>query len=217
MAKAMSAPIEALRRQARLLLLLEAAEKAGLTPIGVAPLHAFAFLANVLAPVWQMPALDGKILKTRSGPFYPDLQQDLDRLVGLGMVEISDVGHILDLGSRWQLEARFFIRRDLAQPAVDLLSEEWGEPILPFLVELGYALSALDGIELKNALVEDATYCDPLTSVNNVLDFDEWSKRNPSASAAVYFDNFMPAGIRATPGEKLHLYVRHLRRRYSLG
>ena len=72
------------RRQARILTLLDSATEAGLAPIGIIPFHAFAYLANVLAPVWDMPAMDGKILKRLGGPFYPVLQRDLDRLVGRG-------------------------------------------------------------------------------------------------------------------------------------
>ena len=75
--------------------------------------------------------------------------------------------------------------------------------------------AALGEDELRLAMVEDATYSDPAVSENNVLDFDEWTRRNPSANAAHYFTRLMPGGIPATPGEKLHLYARHLRRRIS--
>src|SRR2546422_4375809 len=69
-----------LRRHARLIALLHAAEGAGLVPLRITRLHSFAYLSNVLAPVWDMAALDGKILKRRGGPFYPNMQRDLDRL-----------------------------------------------------------------------------------------------------------------------------------------
>jgi hypothetical protein len=58
-----------LRRRVRVVTLLEAAEAAGLVPLGILRLHAFAYLSNVLAPVWDMPALDGKVLKRRGGPW----------------------------------------------------------------------------------------------------------------------------------------------------
>src|ERR1700687_2575811 len=80
--------IEELQRRIRLLVLLSAAERAGLVPLRILRLHSFAYLSNVLAPVWDMPALDGKVLKRHGGPFYPALQRDLDRLVGMGRVLI---------------------------------------------------------------------------------------------------------------------------------
>ena len=73
---------DALRRRIRLLLLLDGSERAGLAPINVRRLHTYAYLSNVLAPVWNTRVFDGSLLKRRGGPFYPALQHDLDRLVG---------------------------------------------------------------------------------------------------------------------------------------
>ncbi len=207
-----------LRRQARILVLLESAAKAGLEPLKVIPLHAFAFLANVLAPVWDMPVLNGKILKRKGGPFYPALQHDLDRMVGLGMVRISGVSHTRDTEGKWRLDGQYYLNRPMCSRALDcLLSFPDEARFASFTVELAYALSALSDTELETALVEDATYSDPSVSVNNVLDFEEWITRNPSANAANYFAQIMPHGTSASPGEKLHLYVRHLRWRIHAG
>src|SRR5437016_336881 len=85
---------ESVRRRVRVIALIDAAENAGLNPIPILRLHALAYLSNVLAPVWNMPALDGKVLKRRGGPFYPALQRDLDFLVGAGVVVISGLIHV---------------------------------------------------------------------------------------------------------------------------
>ena len=115
-------PIPALRRRVRLVMLLDSAEAAGLVPIKILRLHAFAYLSNVLAPVWDMPVLDGKVLKRRSGLFYPALQQDLDRLVGMGVATISGVGHVQDEDKRWRLEGAYRLHRPFADPILDALS-----------------------------------------------------------------------------------------------
>lgn len=209
---------ETLRRQARILVLLDAAEKAGLSPIGIIPFHAFAFLSNVLAPVWDMPALDGKILKRKGGPFYPELQRDLDRMVGVGMVLITNVDHVRDPEGRWRLEGRYQLNYAMSELAISYLLHLPDERrFASFAGELAYALSALSESDLEWALVDDATYSDPGVSENNVLDFDEWARRNPSVNAANYFDQIMPKGTRATPGEKVHLYMRHIHRRAHAG
>ena len=206
---------DALRRRARLLLLLAGANDAGLCPISLLALHGYAYLGNVLAPVWDMPTLDGKILKRKGGPFYPVLQADLDRLVGIGMVRISDVAHVRDVEGKWRLEGRYTLNLPMAKPALRFLL---GQPdeirVASFLRELGFALSALSEEELTGALTEDATYGDPDVGTNNVLDFGEWATRNPSWEAARFFDEFMTGGMRTTPGEKLHLYVSHVHRRF---
>ena len=86
-----------------------------------------------------------------------------------------------------------------------------------FVQELAYALSMLGAVQLDQALIEDATYGDTHISTNNILDFGEWSDQNPSSNAANFFDQFMTGGVKTTPGEKLHLYVSHLRRRLNAG
>ncbi|MCP4327173.1 MAG: hypothetical protein GY791_01890 [Alphaproteobacteria bacterium] len=205
--------VNSLRRRVRLVMLLSAAERTGLAPIGILRLHSFAYLSNVLSPVWNLPPLDGKILKRRGGPFYPELQNDLDRLVGMGVAVISGVGHVRDEAGRWRLEGSYNLNHEFAEPILStlgLFKEE--SRLCAFILELGHALTALSDDELDGAVSEDATYSDPLTSNDNVVDFEAKRSRNFSANAAEYFDQVMPVGI-ASPGEKLHLYVRHLRRR----
>src|SRR6185312_7535782 len=197
------AELATLRRQARILILLDAASKAGLTPMPIIPFHAFAYLSNVLAQVWDMPALDGKILKRKGGPFYPELQHDLDRLVGMGMVLIKQVSHVRESNGKWRLEGRYRLNAEMSNTPLNfLLGLPDERRFASFVEELAYALSALSDQDLERALVEDATYSDPSVSVNNVLDFEEWTQRNPSANAANYFDRLMPGCTRATPGEK---------------
>lgn len=210
--------LAALRRQARILVLLNGAARAGLEPIGIIPFHAYAFLANVLAPVWDMPVLDGKILKRHGGPFYPALQRDLDRMVGRGMVCIVRINHIRGSDGKWRLEGKYSLNLTMSADALDFLARLPGESdFAAFATELAYALSALSETDLETALVEDATYSDPTVSEDNVLDFGEWVGRNPSKNAADYFSSIMTRGTPATPGEKIHLYVRHLRRRIHGG
>src|SRR5262245_59310808 len=106
--------IPALRRRVRLLVLLDAAEQAGLAPIKILHLHSFAYLSNVLAPVWEFVPLDGKILKRRGGPYYPALQRDLDALVGKGMVVITGLAHLRDEERRWRLEGSYRLNREFS-------------------------------------------------------------------------------------------------------
>jgi hypothetical protein len=211
----MTDTVEVLRRQTRVVMLLNAAEAAGLAPIKIRRLHVFAYLSNVLAPVWDMPVLNGAVLKRSGGPFYPDLQHDLDRLVGRGVVTISDVGHVQDEEKRWRLEGAYRLHGAFAQPILAALDDFPDESRLgAFIVELGYALSALSDEEFDRAVSEDATYSDPTVMLDNVIDFADWRERNYSANAAERFDRFIPGG-NATPGEKIHLYVRHLHRRIN--
>jgi hypothetical protein len=195
----------------RLIVLIDAAENAGLHPIPILRLHTLAYLSNVLAPVWNMPALDGKVLKRRGGPFYPTLQRDLDFLVGSGIATISGLTHIQDEELRWRLEGSYSLNRPFADRILqDLRRFEDERIVVAFIQELALAFSALSDEELDAASQEDATYSDPLVDVGDVVDFAEWRTSNLTAATANRFGNLIPSGASALPGEKLHLYIRHL-------
>ena len=202
-----------LRRRVRLLLLLDGSERAGIAPMQVHRLHTYAYLSNVLAPVWKADVFDGRLLKRRSGPFYPALQRDLDRLVGLGLVTISDLAHTVDRDGQWRLAGAFSLNRRLAENVlaeINRLPEE--RNLSAFLLEMAYALSALTDSELDDLPSEDPTYADANISYGNVVDFGEWRTLNYSANAAQHFASLSD---HATLGDLVHLYVRHLRRRIS--
>lgn len=206
-----------IQRQLRLIILLDAAEGAGLVPMSILRLHTFAYLANVLAPVWDMPAQDGKVLKRRGGPFYPALQRDLDRLVGMNIAVISDLGYSLDEAKRWHLEGRYRLNRELASSILGRAQQfEEENRSIAFIRELAYALSALSDEEIDRAMTEDATYSDPLIDIGNVVDFAEWRRLNYTANATLELGRLLPSA-QATLGEKLHFYVRHLRTRLHGG
>jgi hypothetical protein len=179
-------------------------------------LHAFAYLANVLAPIWDLPAFDGKILKRRGGPFYPSLQLDLDRLVGRGLAIVSHLSHVPTEEGQWRLEGSYSLNRDFANGVLAQLDTYMDERRQrSFIGELAYALSALSDDELVTAVGADATYVDPRTSAGNVIDFAEWRDANYSEAIARRFAPLIPGGGKATVGEQLHLYARHLQRRIS--
>ena len=196
-----------------MLLLLDTADQAGIVPISVRRLHAYAFFSNVLAPVWNTPELDGRLLKRRGGPFYPAVQRDLDLLVGRGLVHITGLGHTRDEDGRWRLEGAFSLNRALAGNALDVASSfPQHREVRSFLQEVAYAVSALTDSEFDRVAEADAAYSDPAISYENVVDFAEWRELNYSANAARHFSSLIE---RASPAELLHLYVRHLRGRLS--
>ena len=75
-----------IRQRIRILMLLDAADYAVISPIPIPRFHALAFLADVLSPVYKFAPLTSRILKRRAGPYFPDLQWQIDRLIGLNLV-----------------------------------------------------------------------------------------------------------------------------------
>ncbi len=107
--------IEIVKREMRLLGILDAAEIAGSSPLPISAVHVIAYLADVLAPVWDLPAiLTPSILKKVGRPFFPSLQSDLDGLVGCGVVRATRVEYNRGPGDDWELGADYALNREFA-------------------------------------------------------------------------------------------------------
>ena len=219
--KVQDAYVKAIQRRVRIVLLLDASREAGIEPLPTSRLHLIAYLANVLSPVWDMDSfvgavrrVNGSILKQRSGPFYPDLQGDLDRLVGMGVAEVESLAYREIDDGRFRLDGRYRLNRKIAEPIlayVGSLADEGS--MAKYIRELVLALSSLSDEEIDEAATEDATYSDSTVGMDNVIDFGEWLTRNDSTAAAIWAGKLIESGVAVGPSENVHLYVRHLRRR----
>ncbi len=217
------------RRRARILMLLDAAERVGIAPLNSARLHAFTYLADVLSPVWDLPPFDGKLLKTKGGPHYPDIQQQIDRLVALGLVEVSNLRYLSRPNGGARLDCYYGLRLKSIHLS-DILSAlgvtERGRPLDPrdkdvhaFLVDLAGALAMLPSDQIERAATLDATYADTRIGDSNIVDFASWTedavKANLSVRAAQRFSAFLPRDSRLSPGEKIYLYASYLGKRMN--
>lgn len=213
-----------IKRRCRVLLLLDAAEKAGIAPLSSARFHALAYLADVLSPVWELVPFDGKIYKSEGGPHYPELQEAVDSLVVLGLVEAMDLAYEQTAGGA-RISAAYGLNFEskFLEPILEALGARLARQALDpedgnfhaFLVELAGALGTLRDDEIELATCADVTYRVG-ADANDVVDFAEWAKdrwrANPSWQAAERFQRFLPADLRMLSGEKLYLYAAYLKR-----
>lgn len=204
-----------IKRQIRLIQILDASEKAGLTPLPILHLHILAFLSNTLSPVWEFSPLDGKVLKRQEGPFYPKLQADMDKLVGQGVAIVSGITHVKNEAGRWRLEGKYRLNHEFADKILIAILKFPDEiDVSLFLEELTMAFSILSDEEISLSMTEDATYGDKNIDTGNVIDFDEWKKENFSLNAAIEFGNIaQEQSMKLQPSEKIHFYMHHLSRR----
>ena len=223
--------LNVVRHRARVLLLLDAAERAGVAPLSAPRLHAFAYLADVLSPVWDLPSFDGKILKSEGGPHYPDLQDEIDRLIVLGLVEVSNLRYIDRPNDGARVDGSYALRFEaphLPQILAALGADPKSAPldsrdrqVHAFLVELAGALLTLPDDEIDLAASVDATYADLRFGTSNVVDFASWAADpvtdNPSVRTAERFRAFLPKGASLSAGEKIYLYASYLGRRIHGG
>lgn len=219
-----NAAIELTKQRCRIILLLEALERAAVTPIAARRLHGFAYLADVLSPVWGLPPFDGKILKIVDGPHYADLQRELDFLVILGMVNVRNLKYVQRGRSGARIDGQYELRfesSELETVLGALGARKETDPLDPrdrkqhaFLVELAGAMATLPDDEIDVAAMQDATYASSDTAFSNIIDFGEWTnniqRSNKSFAVSNRFNKFIPKESSLSPGERIYLYASYL-------
>ena len=222
--------IAKLKRRCRALLLLDAAEQAGIAPLPSAQLHAFAYLADVLSPVWELVPFDGKVYKSEGGPRYPDLQHEIDKLAVLGLIQARDLVYepradggariVGSYGLNFASEHLESLLRALGARSVENAIDPEDCDFYTYLVELAGALATLPDDEIESATNVDVTYR-ARAELHNVVDFAEWVDdqwvANPSWRAAERFQAFLPVESKMLSGEKLYLYAAYLGRAMHAG
>ena len=212
-----------IKQRCRVILLLDAAEQVGITPLPSPQLHAFAYLADVLSPVWNLVPFDGKIYKAEGGPHYPDLQNELDCLVVQGLVQVSNLRYdTTDRGARiagsyaLNFSSKYLERilGALGARTPEIAIDPDDRNLHTFLVELAGALATLPEDQIETAVAIDVTYRAE-ENLHNVVDFAEWTNQttgNLSWRTVERFHAFLPEESRILPGEKLYLYAAYLGR-----
>lgn len=210
-------PVElrVVERQTRLLAILSAAERVGFVPLDLGVLHMLSYLADVLAPVWNLPIIDPQILKQHR-PFYPALQGDLDALVGIGVVTVEDVNYVV-AGEDWHLVARYGLNQEFAAPILAVAAESsLTREVLEFVEEVVGAASGLDVAGIQNIKEVDATYANPIVAFGGLLELDGQREENATTRVARRFRTLLAEKRLLTDAEMIHLYVRHLYSRYEV-
>ena len=204
-----------------LLQILDALEQAGINPISAKKLHSFAYLANVLSPIWEVRAFENIVLKDQIGPHYQELQKQIDVLVGMGLAEVSNLHYNLVEGGAL-IEGDYELR--LNSPHLHALLAALGSDeqesslddgeyrLHKYLVELANALTVLPDDEIDVVAKIDETYLSDTIDYSNVIDF---SKLNRSVELTTKFEDFLPNNSGFSPVEKIFLYASYLNRKLS--
>jgi hypothetical protein len=207
-------PVDSRRRWLRIIGIIDACEWAGLTPVATPMLHTIAYLADALSPVWSLDPMDATVLKRSAGPYYPELQQDVDRLIGIGVLQVaalivstSEQGE-LGLNPKFKLNPTFGPR--ILSALKDMPDES---DVLRFLSQVVQAYSRLSDDQMTVAMTQDATYGDPTIETGEVIDLGEWVAAGSTTSARAAERLNDVADEPLEPAETIELYVDHIIRR----
>lgn len=204
-------PADQSRRWLRILSILDACRWVGLTPITTSSLHVIAYLSEVLAPVWMLEPLDGKVLKQSTAPYYPTLQQDIDRLIGMGLVQVDDLKIERNNGDIPIIKPKISLMVERVEPILTVLRELPGEEfVLDFLREVVQAFSRLSDEQVPTSMSEDATYGSPTVDTGQVIDLGEWRSATETATSHTGDRIRRLVGNEMNPAEIIDLYVNHI-------
>lgn len=203
------------RRRVRVLMLLDAVDYAVLAPMSVQRFHTFAYLADVLSPIFQFVAISGKILKRRSFPYFPDLQWEIDRLIGLDLVTTIDLAPVVE-ESQAYITFSLALQRSRSSPVLDIAySQNEFSVLRDYFRELAGALSNIQDTELDDVTRLDVTW--DSGHAGSVIDYAEWRAQNYSTLGADLIEElavqqFGNSEARLSPTAKVNLYVKYLQR-----
>ncbi|MBZ9882729.1 hypothetical protein LB535_10225 [Mesorhizobium sp. CA10] len=200
-----------------LLTLLDAAERIGIAPLSAQRLHRLVYLGNAMAPVYDLLTPDGYLLKYKRGPFFPEVQWDIDRVCAQGLAAISNLKTFNDdLG--WWFEADYSLTEG-GMAAVDKairLAEMSRRATFIREVVRAFA-SVLRDEEPPEApddvVLMDVTYKN--ADADGPIDF-ETASRNLTSLAADAIARRVSSNETAGRRETVHLYFRYLDRVWDL-
>jgi len=203
--------------RARLMQIMDALERVGGTPISMRNLHAFAFFANVLSPLWEVDPIEGSVLKERTGPYFPSLQREVDGCVGNGLLLVDAIEALVGAGGETRIDASLRLDTMRSKKLIEKISALPDETAVSgFLLELAFAFLEIAADRRDDATQWDAAWSDPSIADDRVVDFAEWvssTYQNPSWNAAQRFQEFAPKGVTLSRAEKLLMYMRLMKRR----
>jgi hypothetical protein len=204
-----------LRARTWILFLLDATMRTGLAPISKLRFHRLAYFTNCLARVYGLPAVDERIVKFRRGPYYPDMQWHLDRLVGQQLADISQVDHFIDDRGAW-MDAHYRINRRGVSTVDSMREVTTLNALAHFLLELTSAYASHADEALDELVLADVTYEDQRHGLGVVVDFRR-IRDNHSARTAASFAAIAREPKALTVEDQIHLYTEYVERRRLRG
>lgn len=192
-----------------ILSVLSGVEKAGASPMGIRQFNLLAYFANSVSRCYEIEPLDPTILKEKTGPLYPQLLWDLDRLVGMRLVRVANLVMAPKGGTK-------SVSYAITLEGIERLAmcTEISEEMLSVKRSLENAALAFcrsrRGISNESLQQKDANFADSKFSDGDVVDFGEWDEYNATANAVEFVQGSVPKHFATGIDIAVNLYAQYL-------
>lgn len=210
MRRAESEDLQRLRTLVRLTSIMHACKTAGIGPVPVAAIHTIAYFSDALSPIWEVPLIEGQLLKKKRVPINPELQGGIDELVGRAVLFAYNVRHVY-VDEAWSLDAYYDLNLVFGKRIIEAMGKDREfRKELSFVQEVVLALAGLGVPGLSAAAQADATYSDPNIDIGGVIDLSNAEGLTRTSQVTNQFAELLGREHRLTKSEITHLYIRHL-------
>lgn len=165
-----------------ILLLFRAATFSGLGTVSSGLFHRLVYFVNALMPSVGMKSETARVLKASYGPFFPDYQWDLDRLVGMRLLHVVDMEWLPN-------DQHFFGKYQITKKGVTLAEKVAASS--GYFSDVERAISEIVSAFVANpraltvvASRLDANLGQDTIREGQIVDFGEWQEENYSKQAA---------------------------------
>jgi hypothetical protein len=180
-------------------------------------IHALAYLADVLSPVWGLTAFDSVALKTERSPFFDSVQRSLDRLVFEGVVEVTNFRFCRATDDTvLRLQADYALRYEsphLEGILAFIRADEDYHKLARYLEALVIAMSRLRDSEIVAAARFDASWENSDIPANDIIEINDpfgESLKTPTTMTLGVFEDLKHQNLTLTPAAQLRLYASYL-------
>lgn len=199
-----------IRARVWVLLAMDSCDRAGLSPISKTRLHRMIFLSNCLAELYQAIPPAKRVLKYKRGPFYPDVQWQLDRLSAMGLIDITNFAIAQDEFGAW-MSADYSITDTGVETTRTIRGTPLGMATGRYIDELVFAFARLNTKSLDEIPLSELNYAAAGVANGALISFED-TESNLALRKTADFQRAAPEALTNRLREKLQLYLLYLQR-----
>lgn len=202
------AALDLARSRMWVLMAVDACDRAGLAPIAKFRFHRLIFLSNCLADLFRAAPPAKRVLKYKRGPYYPDVQWQVDRLVTMGQLTVANMTLEPDRHGPW-MEADYSITKAGISTLATVRVTPLGLATARYIDEVVFAFAHVHENRLNELALNELNYAAPGIAEGALITFEE-AQNNQATLKTDEFERMAPELLSERAREKVQLYLRYL-------